>query len=47
VFLKCFERGVLTRVTGDVLALSPPLIIEKGHIDELFGTLADVIRTIS
>jgi len=46
VFLKCFERGVLTRVTGDVLALSPPLIIEKGQIDELFGTIADVVRTI-
>jgi beta-alanine--pyruvate transaminase len=46
-FLKCFERGVLTRVTGDVLALSPPLIIEKSHIDELFGTLGEVIRTIS
>jgi beta-alanine--pyruvate transaminase len=46
VFLKCFERGVLTRVTGDVLALSPPLIIEKGHIDELFGTIAAVIRSI-
>ena len=47
VFLKCFERGVLTRVSGDVLALSPPLIIEKGHIDELFGTIGEVIRTIS
>ena len=46
VFLKCFERGVLTRVSGDVLALSPPLIIEKGHIDELFGTIGEVIRTI-
>ncbi len=47
VFLKCFERGVLTRSTGDVLALSPPLIIEKNHIDELFETIADVIKTIS
>jgi beta-alanine--pyruvate transaminase len=47
VFLKCFERGVLTRVTGDVLALSPPLIIEKPHIDELFGTIGEVIKTIN
>jgi len=46
VFLKCFERGVLTRASGDVLALSPPLVIEKGHIDELFGTIGEVIRTI-
>jgi beta-alanine--pyruvate transaminase len=46
-FLKCFEKGVLTRVTGDVLAMSPPLIIEKPQIDELFGTLDDVMKTIS
>jgi beta-alanine--pyruvate transaminase len=47
VYLKCFERGVLVRNTGDTIALSPPLIIEKFHIDELFGTLADVIRTVA
>jgi beta-alanine--pyruvate transaminase len=46
VFLKCFERGLLTRSTGDVLALSPPLIIEKGQIDQIFGTIAEVVRTI-
>lgn len=46
LFLKCFERGILTRVTGDVLALSPPLIIEKGQIDEIFGTIAEVLKTI-
>ncbi len=47
VYLKCFERGVLVRNTGDTIALSPPLIIEKFHIDELFGTLAEVIRGIA
>ncbi len=46
VFLKCFERGLLTRSTGDVLALSPPLIIEKSQIEEIFGTLAEVVKTI-
>lgn len=44
VFLKCFEKGLLIRTTGDVIALSPPLIIEKSHIDELFGILGDVLR---
>ncbi|MGB8327797.1 MAG: aminotransferase class III-fold pyridoxal phosphate-dependent enzyme, partial [Steroidobacteraceae bacterium] len=44
VYLKCFERGVLVRQTGDILALSPPLIVEKTHIDELFGTLGTVLR---
>ena len=44
VFLECWERGVLIRTTGDTIAMSPPLIIEKQHIDELVGTVADVLR---
>lgn len=40
-FIKCFERGVLVRVTGDVIAMSPPLIVEKGQIDELVGVIVD------
>ncbi len=43
VFLRCFERGVLVRTTGDIIALSPPLVIERSHVDEIFGTLADVL----
>ena len=43
-FLDCFERGVMVRTTGDTIALSPPLIIERSHIDQLFGTLGDVLR---
>ena len=43
-FLQCYEKGVLIRTTGDIIALSPPLIIEKQHIDELFGTLAEVLK---
>jgi beta-alanine--pyruvate transaminase len=43
-FVKCYERGVLIRTTGDIIALSPPLIVEKGQIDEMFGTLADVLK---
>jgi len=31
-------------VTGDIIALSPPLIINKQQIDELVGTIADVLR---
>ena len=44
VFLKAFERGILVRVSGDVVALSPPLIIEKNQIDELFGVLREVLQ---
>ncbi|MGA0098069.1 MAG: aspartate aminotransferase family protein [Steroidobacteraceae bacterium] len=43
-FLDCFERGVMVRTTGDTIALSPPLIIERSHVDELCGTLGDVLR---
>jgi beta-alanine--pyruvate transaminase len=45
VFTKCFERGVLVRQTGDIIALSPPLIIETAQIDQIFGTLTEVLRT--
>jgi len=44
VFIKCFERGVLVRQTGDIIALSPPLIIEQSQIDQIFGTLTAVLR---
>jgi beta-alanine--pyruvate transaminase len=43
-FVKAFEKGLLIRVTGDIIALSPPLIIEQTHIDQVFTTLADVLR---
>ena len=45
-FLKAFEKGLLIRTTGDIIALSPPLIINKAEIDELFGKLADVLKTL-
>jgi beta-alanine--pyruvate transaminase len=44
VFLKCFERGVFVRQTGDTIAMSPPLIIETKQIDRIVDTLATVIR---
>ena len=43
-FLDAFESNLLIRTTGDIIALSPPLIIEKSDIDELFGKLADVLK---
>ena len=44
VYLKCFERGLLIRTTGDTIALSPALIIEQAHIDEMFGILSQALR---
>jgi beta-alanine--pyruvate transaminase len=43
-YLKCWEKGVLIRTTGDIIALSPPLIVSKAQIDELVGTLGDTLR---
>jgi beta-alanine--pyruvate transaminase len=44
VFLKCFENGVLLRASGDIVPMSPPLIIDKQQIDQLVGTLAEAIK---
>jgi beta-alanine--pyruvate transaminase len=43
-YLKCFERGVLIRQTADIIALSPPLIVEPAQIDQIFSTLREVLR---
>jgi beta-alanine--pyruvate transaminase len=47
LFTKCFAHGLLVRVTGDTIALSPPLIVEPDQIDEMFATVARVLRTIA
>jgi beta-alanine--pyruvate transaminase len=44
VYTKCFERGLLIRQTADILALSPPLIVEPAQIDQMFSTLREVLR---
>jgi len=43
-YTKCFDRGLLIRQTGDILALSPPLIIERPQIDQIFSTVAEVLQ---
>jgi len=45
-FLKAYEKGIMIRTTGDIIAMSPPLIIEKEHIDQLIGTLKDVLESL-
>ncbi len=46
VFRRAYERGILLRVTGDTLATSPPLIIDRSQIEILCRTLGDVLDTI-
>jgi beta-alanine--pyruvate transaminase len=45
-FLRAYDKGILIRTTGDIIAMSPPLIISTAQIDELIGTLADVLKAL-
>jgi len=44
--VKCFEAGVLIRYTGDTLAFSPPLIVEKAQIERIFDAVRKVLQTL-
>jgi beta-alanine--pyruvate transaminase len=46
VFVRCYEKGVLIRVTGDIIAISPPLIVEKGEIDRIFATIREALDAV-
>jgi beta-alanine--pyruvate transaminase len=43
-FVKGYEQGILIRTTGDIIAMSPPLIVEKSHIDILIGKLGEILK---
>lgn len=43
-FVEAFKKGLLVRATGDIIALSPPLIIDKREIDELFDIFRKVLK---
>ncbi len=46
LFHQCFDSGLLIRVTGDIIALSPPLILEKAHIDEMIGRIGELLGAV-
>jgi beta-alanine--pyruvate transaminase len=45
VYHRCFDEGALVRVTGDTIALSPPLIISTAQIDQLVDQVRDALRS--
>jgi beta-alanine--pyruvate transaminase len=45
-FLRAYNKNVLIRTTGDTIAMSPPFIIEKQQIDQLFDTVRDILKTL-
>jgi beta-alanine--pyruvate transaminase len=47
VFTNAFEAGVLIRVTADTIALSPPLIVETSHIDQIFDCVGKMLRSVT
>lgn len=42
----CFDNGLLVRATGDIIALSPPLIFEKARINQMFGKIGELLEGI-
>jgi len=44
IIQRCFEVGLMVRVTGDTIAVSPPLIVEESHILQAVETLRAVLR---
>ena len=46
VFVDCFEKGLLIRVTGDIIALSPPLIVSEDEISTMADMVGDAIRRV-
>ena len=46
LFVQCFEDGLLVRQTGDTIALSPPLIIDKTQIDQIVNVIGTVLKRL-
>ena len=47
VFLDCWAQGVMIRVTGDIIALSPPLIVQPAQIEQIMQTLRTALRRVA
>jgi beta-alanine--pyruvate transaminase len=46
VFRHCYDQGLLIRVTADIIALSPPLIVSEAQIDQIFSVLGEALHAI-
>ena len=38
------DNSLLVRSTGDIAALLPPMILEKAHVDETIGRIAELVE---
>ena len=46
-FLECYDRGVLVRSAGETIALTPPLIANRQHVDQIVGTMGEALMAIA
>jgi beta-alanine--pyruvate transaminase len=47
VMVECWNKGLYLRNSADSLAMSPPLIVERSHIDDIVSILSDVIKRVA
>jgi len=46
-FLRCYDKGLLLRCTGDTLAVAPPLIISQDEISRVFEIIGEVLHELN
>jgi len=46
IFRDCFDKGVIIRTTGDTLAFSPPLIIDRSQIEQVVEAVRTSLRSL-
>lgn len=47
IFRACYEAGLLIRVTGDIIALSPPLIFTDEYICHTIDKIGDALKNVN
>jgi beta-alanine--pyruvate transaminase len=45
-FQRAFDTGLLIRANGDIIALSPPLMINAGQIETIFAMLRQILNDL-
>ena len=44
---RMWDKGVMVRFTQDTMAVTPPLIAERKHIDEMFDKTREALKEIN
>jgi beta-alanine--pyruvate transaminase len=47
VMVDCFNHGLMIRITADTIALSPPLIVTEGQIEEMAAILTEAVKRVA